>query len=146
MRSKQKAKMMLDLVMTVLFFAEMAYYLEGNFLHEWLGVLLIVLFLVHNIWNRSWYKGLFRGKYPPVRLLMLLVNLLFLLSMIGSAVSGMMLSRDALAFLNLRAGMLGRRLHMVSTSWFFLLMTMHIGLHWGMMARGMNRRSVFEVL
>ena len=56
-------------------------------------------------------------------------------------ISGIMLSREVFAFLNLRAGMFGRRLHMISTSWGYLFMSAHIGLHFGMIA-GMLKKTI----
>lgn len=136
--SRQQVKTAIDCGMTVLFLAQMAYHLEGNTLHEWLGTVLVILFLLHQFLNRGWYGSLFRGKYPPVRVLMTVVNLLLLTAMLGTAAGGIMLSRRVFGFLGLRAGMLGRRLHMVCTAWVYLLMSVHLGLHWGMMLRKMK--------
>ncbi|MCI9458589.1 MAG: DUF4405 domain-containing protein [Oscillospiraceae bacterium] len=132
---KNPTKPIVDILMTVLFLAQMAYHLEGNVLHEWLGTGLVVLFLLHQHLNRGWYKNLFRGKYPPARILMTAVDLLLLLMMLGTAAGGIMLSRRVFGFLGLHAGMLGRRLHMVCTAWVYLLMSIHLGLHWGMVLR-----------
>lgn len=134
MKPKQIFKILLDIVMTVLFLLQMAYHIEGNSLHEWLGAILFAMFILHHILNRKWYAGLFKGKYSASRVLMVSINMLLLLAMAGIIISGMMLSREVFSFLGLRAGMLGRRIHMISTAWGYLLMAMHLGLHWGMMA------------
>lgn len=128
-------KRLVDIAMTVLFLAQMAYHLEGNALHEWLGTVLLALFLLHQFLNRSWHKNLFRGRYPPARILMTAVDLLLLGMMLGAAAGGILLSRRVFGFLGLRAGMLGRRLHMVCTAWVYLLMAVHLGLHWGTVLR-----------
>lgn len=141
MKPKQRFKIGIDVIMTVLFMTLMAYHVTGNRLHEWLGVTLFVLFILHHILNAKWYTGLFKGKYPAGRILMLSINFLLFAAMAGMMVSGIMLSRDVFGFLNLRAGMFGRRLHMVSTAWGYLLMSMHLGLHWGMMM-GMVRKKI----
>ncbi len=132
MKRKQILKVSVDAVMLVLFFLQMAYHLFENSQHEWIGVGLILLFILHQILNWKWYRGLLKGKYSGARILMTTINLLLLVSMIGIMVSGMMLSREVFDFLNLRAGMLGRRLHMVSTAWSYLLMAAHLGVHSGM--------------
>lgn len=132
MKPKQIFKILVDIVMTVLFLALMAYHITGNSLHEWLGVTLFLLFILHHVLNLKWYKGLFKGKYTAPRVLIATVNFLLFAAMVGMMVSGIMLSRDVFGFLNLRAGMFGRRLHMVSTAWGFCLMAAHVGLHWGM--------------
>lgn len=140
MKPKQMIKIVIDITMTVLFLVLMAYHITGNKLHEWLGVTLFLLFIVHHILNFKWYRGLFKGKYTASRVLMVIVNFLLFAAMVGMMVSGIMLSHDIFGFLNLRAGMLGRRLHMVSTAWGFCLMSAHIGLHWGMVI-GMAKKT-----
>ena len=35
----------------------------GVFPHEILGIAVVVLFIIHQILNRSFYKNLFKGKY-----------------------------------------------------------------------------------
>lgn len=142
MKPKQILKIIIDIAMTVLFLFLMAYHITGNSLHEWLGVMIFILFIVHHILNLKWYRGLFKGKYTASRILMATVNFLLFAAMIGMMVSGIMLSRDVFGFLNLRAGMLGRRLHMVSTAWGFCLMAVHIGLHCGMVVAMIKKLPV----
>lgn len=142
MKLKQILKIAIDIAMTVLFLALMAYHVTGNSLHEWLGVTLFLLFIVHHILNFKWYKGLFKGKYTVSRVLMAAVNLLLFAAMVGMMISGIMLSREVFSFLNFCAGMFGRRLHMVSTAWGFCLMAAHVGLHWGMVVAMMKKLPV----
>ena len=141
MKAKQIFKMSVDIIMTILFLVQMAYHITGNSLHEWLGTILFALFVLHHILNLNWYKTLFKGKYSAVRILMTVINVLLFAAMVGMMVSGIMLSREVFDFLNLRAGMFGRRLHMVSTAWGYLLMSAHIGLHFGMIA-GMFKKKI----
>ena len=57
-------------------------------------------------------------------------------------ISGIMLSNHVFAFLNIRGGMSFARLtHMASSYWGFVLMAMHLGLHWGMFL-GMARKAL----
>lgn len=144
MRTKKVFRILIDIIMTILFLVLMAYHITGNTLHEWLGVTLFFLFIVHHALNFKWYKGLFKGKYTVVRVLMTAVNILLFAAMIGMMISGIMLSREVFSFLNLRAGMFGRRLHMVSTAWGFCLMAAHVGLHWGMVVAMMKKLPVSE--
>lgn len=139
MKRKQILKIIIDIAMTVLFLALMAYHITGESLHEWLGISLFILFIMHHILNWNWYKGLLRGRYSASRILITIVNFLLFASMIGMMISGILLSREVFGFLNLRAGMFGRRLHMISTAWGFCLMAVHVGLHWGMVV-GMAKK------
>ena len=120
MKPKQILKIAVDIAMTVLFIVLMAYHVTGNKLHEWLGATLFLLFIIHHILNLKWYGGIFKGKYTASRVLMTAIHFLLFASMAGMMISGVLLSREVFGFLNLRAGMFGRRLHMVSTAWGWL--------------------------
>ena len=142
MKPKQIIKIFVDVMMTGLFIVLMAYHITGNAVHEWLGISLFVLFILHHILNIGWYKTVLRGRYSPMRTFMLVLNCLLFIAMLGMMVSGIMLSREVFGFLHLRAGMFGRRLHMVSTAWGYLLMSMHLGMHWGMVVGMVHRRGL----
>ena len=49
--------------MTVLLVCLMAYQVTGEALHEWFGIGMTVLVIVHQILNRKWYSALFQGRY-----------------------------------------------------------------------------------
>lgn len=141
MNRKQTVKIAVDAAMTLALLFLMGFHFWGDAPHEWVGAGMCVLFLLHQGLNGSWYRGLFHGKYPPARLLQLVVNLLTLCAMVGLMVSGVMLSRYVFAFLPIRGGLaFARLLHMASSYWGFVLMALHLGLHWGMLT-GMARKA-----
>lgn len=120
----------------------MGYQFWDGAVHEWAGAGMFLLFLLHHILNGGWYRGIFRGNYPPIRVLQLAVNLLAFLAMLGLMVSGVILSSHVFAFLSIRGGMgFARILHMASAYWGFVGMALHLGLHWGMLA-GMVRKAL----
>lgn len=125
----KKVRMILDIVMTIMFIILMGYYITGNTVHEILGTITFVLFIIHNILNIKWYKSIFKGKHGFQRTFHIIINLLLFLAMIGMMVSGIMISAKVFSFLNIPTTMFARRLHMVSTSWGFVLMSIHVGLH-----------------
>lgn len=143
MKQVRLLKIAVDIAMTILFLVMMAYHVTGNTLHEWLGVMLFVLFILHHILNWRWHISIFKGRYTVMRILMTGVNVLLFLSMAGMMISGILLSREVFGFLHLRAGMFGRRLHMVSTAWGFCLMAVHLGLHGGVFA-GMIKKIPYK--
>jgi hypothetical protein len=120
---------LIDIGMTVLLMTLMAYHLTGNKLHEWLGVLLFLLFVWHHVCNWNWYRSLGKGNYTAVRSLHMAVNVLLTMAMLAILASGVMLSREVFGFLDISAGRLGRRLHMAASMWGFLLIAVHLGLH-----------------
>ncbi len=147
MKPKQILKIAVDLLMTASLLLLMAYSLVygsdptvGEAVHEWLGVGMFVLFVLHHILNRKWCKGILRGRYTSYRVLQTVLVALVLLSMCGSMISGILLSRTVFSFLGIRSGqMTARTVHMLSAYWGFVFMSLHLGLHWsGIM--GMARK------
>ena len=104
-----------------------------QFTHEWTGIAMTVLFIVHHIFNYKYYKTLFKGKYNFLRIFQLLLNILLLVSFIITAVSGMAMSRFATPFMKgLMKASDARKLHLALSYWTFVLTGLHIGLHFGM--------------
>lgn len=140
MKPKMILKMSIDLVMTILLLFQMAYMLVGNTAHEWIGSIMFVLFILHHVLNIRWYRNLFKGRYSGFRVLQTVVNFSVLFCMLGLMVSGIIMSRTVFSFLPIDGGMgFARMLHMVTAYWGFLLMSVHLGLHWGMIL-GMVRK------
>ncbi len=140
MKPKMIWKLAVDIAMTVALLLLMAYELVGQAAHEWIGIGMFVLFILHHILNGSWSGNILKGRYHPVRILQTGIVFLVLCAMIGSMISGIILSRHALAFLPIKGGRsLARNLHMVSAYWGFVLMSVHLGFHWSMIM-GMARK------
>lgn len=132
MKPKAILKIAADILMTLALMFLMGYQFWSDTAHEWVGAGMFLLFILHHILNGGWYRNLFRGKYSPSRILQLAADLLLFLAMIGLMVSGIMLSNHVFAFLNIRGGMsFARLLHMAASHWGFVLMALHLGLHWG---------------
>lgn len=111
----------------------MAYSLLGETAHEWLGIMMSALFILHHILNRKWYGGLCKGRYSAVRILGAVTDLFLLADMIALPVSGVMMSRHLFTFLKVDAGMaLARTVHLLASYWGLVLMSFHAGLHSGM--------------
>ena len=142
MKPKAILKIIVDVWMTFALLFLMGYQFWGDTAHEWAGTGMFLLFIAHHILNVSWYKTLFRGKNTPLRIFQLFVDILVFLAMIGLMVSGIMLSNHVFAFLNIRGGIsFARLLHMVASHWGFILMALHLGLHWGMFL-GLARKAL----
>ena len=140
MKPKMKVKMLIDLLMSVLMLLLMSYALIGEALHEWLGASMLAAFLCHHGLNAAWHKNLNKGKYSPMRIAMLVVNILILICMVGLAVSGVILSGHVFAALPIRGGMgFARIAHMLCSYWGFVLMAIHLGMHWNILS-GVFRR------
>ena len=142
MKPAAAAKMIVDGMMTLGLLFLMGYQLWGESAHEWAGAGMLLLFLVHNFLNRSWYRNLFRGRFTPMRLVQIGVNMLLLTAMLAQMYSGIVMSRHVFAFLPIDGGMAAaRRLHILGAYWGFLLMSVHLGLHWNMFLNMAGRRG-----
>ena len=137
---KVKAKIIIDAGMIILILIQMAYHLIGDSLHGWIGMILFVLIILHNVIDRRWYLRLCKGKYTPVRFFHTMINLLLLASFVGLAASAVFLSTTLSTFFHLKATLIGRRMHMFFTIWSFVLISVHVGLHWNMVICAVKKR------
>ncbi len=145
MKHKAILKIAVDIGMTVMLLFLMTYGLIGEAAHEWLGIGMFVLFIIHHILNRKWSRNVFKGKYTPLRIWQTVLVIGILLTIAGSMYSGVILSKHALSFMPIKGGRtLAREIHMVSAYCGFVLMSLHLGFHWRMMM-GMARRIIKEL-
>ncbi len=132
-------KRIVDVAMTVLLLCLMAYQVTGEMAHEWIGMGMTVLIIIHQILNRKWYGALFKGKYRPYRLLSTTLNILLLLSFLLTAFCGMSMSGYAVPFLYGMAPVsFVRRTHLSMSHWSFVLMGLHLGMHIPMMTASLK--------
>lgn len=139
MDRRSEVKRIIDIAMTVLLLCLMAYQVTGEMAHEWIGMGMTVLIIIHQILNRKWYGALFKGKYRPYRILSTTLNILLLLSFLLTAFCGMSMSGYAVPFLYGMAPVsFVRRTHLSMSHWSFVLMGMHLGMHIPMMTAGLK--------
>ena len=132
MKPKAVLKLVVDVFMTIALLFLMGYQFWGEAPHEWVGVGMFVLFILHHILNASWHKALFKGKFSAPRVFTLCIDVLVLISMLAQIYSGIVMSRHVFSFLPSGGMALARRLHILGAYWGFLLMSLHLGLHWNM--------------
>ena len=136
MRKKWAADLALIAVLLLL----MGYSLIGEVIHEWLGIGMLLLLIFHHAVNVPWCRNLKQGRYTPYRCVQTVLNILLLFAVLGSILSGLVLSQYVLdSTLLHRLDALARAIHLPCAYWGFLLMSLHLGLHWGAIM-GMARR------
>ena len=135
-------KMIIDILMYILFIILMGHHITENFIHEILGTILFILFIVHHILNIRYFKTIFKGKYTFRRSIVLIVDILLFISMIGMIVSAINISSNVFSFLNISTKIWERRLHMLSTSWGFIFMSIHVGLHLNIIISKLNKKCL----
>ena len=145
MKQKTILKIVVDIGMTVMSLLLMTYELIGEAAHEWFGIGMFALFIIHHILNRKWSRSVFKGKYTLLRIWQTVLVIGILITMAGSMYGGVILSKHALSFLPIEGGRaFAREIHVVSAYCGFVLMSLHLGLHWSMMM-GMAKRLVKEI-
>ena len=123
-------KRIVDVCMTVLLLCLMAYQVTGEVLHEWIGMGMTALVIIHQILNRKWYGAILKGKNNPYRIVTTVVNIALLLSFALTAFCGMSMSGHAVPFLYGMAKVsFARRMHLSMSHWAFVLMGLHLGMH-----------------
>ncbi len=119
-----------DVCMTALLLCLMAYQVTGETLHEWIGIGMTVLVILHQILNRKWYGAMFKGKYKSYRMITTVISVLLIISFALTAFCGMAMSGHAVPFMY---GMVkvsfARSMHLSMSHWSFVLMGLHLGLH-----------------
>lgn len=141
MTVKRKVQIVIDVIMTVLLPVLMSYSLIGEAIHEWAGIAMFMLVLLHHGLNWKWHKNLLHGKYSSLRILGIAVNTVISLLMLALMISGIVMSRHVFSFLGLDGGAsLARTVHLVASYWCYVLTAFHLGLH-GSMLIGMLRKA-----
>ena len=141
-------RMIIDTAMTLVSLLMIGgnYFFPWTGVHEILGVSLFVLWATHIALNRRWYGSVLKGAYRPLRIMQTAVNCGILVCALFLMISGIMLSQHVFAFLGIGFGANFVRIaHMLASHWYFLFMSLHIGLHAGMISRQIaakHKRSV----
>ena len=129
-KEKNMIRICVDVCMTVILLALMAYQVTGEAVHEWSGIIMTILVIVHQILNRKWYTVLFKGKYNLYRIITTCINILLLAVIAITAFCGMSMSGYAVPLLYGMAPIaFVRRFHLSMSHWAFVLMGIHLGLH-----------------
>ncbi len=149
MTKTQRLRMTIDITMTILSIILMGgnYLFPADLVHEILGVALFVLWVVHIILNRRWYGAIFRGNYNPYRVMQTIINCCILICTIFLMISGIILSNHIFTFLNIQGGLgFARIAHLLASHWYYLFMSLHIGLHVGRLFENVTAKILSCIL
>ncbi len=139
---KKTLKLIVDILMTVVFVLLMCVSQTGSYLHEIMGIMVIILFVIHQILNINFYKNIFKGKYGKIRIAFMVVDITLLIMMIVMMVSALMISQNILTFIQIGNDSLGRTLHIFSTYTIYMLCGVHLGLHYNMIIKLKNEKKM----
>lgn len=143
---KKNIRILVDCGMLMLLPLLMAYSLVGETAHEYLGIGIFLLFVIHHILNIAWWKNLLRGKYTLIRIVGTVLNFALAIIMLALPISGIILSRHVFRFLHFVEAATARIVHLMVSYWGLVLMSFHAGMHIQMIAGRylLNKKSDFK--
>lgn len=135
----KSARMIINITMTVVLICLMAYSLIGQLTHEILGILMFCLFTIHHLLNRKWFQALTKGKYNLFRTVQTVLIFVLILTVLGSALSGIVLSKHLFMFLSIdKDTAIARMIHLVCAYLNYILISFHLGMNWNSMLSQMH--------
>ncbi|ULQ60433.1 DUF4405 domain-containing protein [Brucepastera parasyntrophica] len=130
-----------DIAMALCLILLMGYKMAPNGLHEFAGMGLFLLAVVHCVLNRGWFAALFKGRYTLRRILAGAVNLLLLTALTVQVLTALPISETVFAFLGIAKDPAAVEFHGVAGTWMFVLGAVHLGFHWAGLLRAFRRRA-----
>lgn len=128
-------QVMLDALMALLLLVLMGFHLHGEILHEWAGLLFTLTIFLHLYLNKHRLWSLSPKLPTGMVFINRTINVATLVIILTALVSGMMLSRHLLSDLPFHHPQIWvRKAHMTAVHWGMLILAIHIGLHWKMLA------------
>lgn len=134
----------LDLTLFVAFIVDVNLQLTGIPIHEWLGILFGGLFMLHVIFHWEWVVSITRrffGRAPVKDKINYVLNLALYIDFVLITVSGILISRSAMATLGITVN--GSRywtmLHHTTADLSIFLIGLHLALHWKWITNALGR-------
>lgn len=127
-------KRCLDVVLLFLLEVLMCFQYTGQKIHEWVGTAMFLSVVLHNLLNIRWYSSVLKGKHTVIRMFQIIINLALVADMFLMMISGILMSGYVFAWMPITTGAYEARLfHLAGAHWGYLLMSIHMGMHFGMM-------------
>ena len=122
-------KRVIDILLCTGFMCMMGYHIFSKQLHEYLGIILLIIVFIHLYLNRSWYQSLRKGSYHFSRIFIIMINITMSVLGVLCMFSGIMMNHYLSFTQHLFSISTMRMIHMVSSIWFFILLGLHLGWH-----------------
>ena len=140
---KNRIKPIVDSVMYVGLVLCMGYQLTGNLWHEYIGIFMFILFIIHLILNDHWFKHfgkIAKNSFSNIRsALLFLTDILLFFDVIALAITSALISKNVFSFVGLQGSRFTSWLHTFSAYLGLIIISLHIGCHWkGILLRMCN--------
>ena len=123
---KSSFRIALDIAMIALLLCAYNPQLARETTHIFIGIAIFVLFAAHIFINRHWFKTMFKGKYTLRRIVITAVSILLVLAAVTMMITGILAARQ---------------IHTTTAYWFWPLIGVHLGLHWGMFTKFIGKNN-----
>lgn len=120
----------LDFAAVALIIACLAYWWLDNLSHELFGTALFALVIIHNVFNRRWFKTIGKRQRDPLRLFNLATIVCLATGMTIMLATSLLISRDLFSFASLKGAFAVREIHMFAAYWVLLILAIHLGTRW----------------
>jgi hypothetical protein len=139
-------RIIIDIAILVLMLLLMAYSRIGKATHEWIGIALLGIIILHNLLSRVWHRNLFRSRFAAFKTIGGVLDGLLVFSMTLLLLSGLLMSGYAVPFLAWGTGAgVFRLIHLAASYWCILMMAFHLGFH-GNLLKGIVKKIPRQIL
>ena len=119
-------KIIIDILLFILFVLEFSKIHVSSFLHELIGILIVLVLFNHLLLNRNYIKTIFKGKYNSSRLSLLIVNILLFVGTVVTIVLGIMMSQSLFKSIGSYSLTISK-MHLISSCLTIVILGIHIG-------------------
>jgi len=142
--SRTKLNLLLDIAMFLVFAVTYQAKATGTTIHEWLGVSIAAVIIVHILLHWQWVVGItkqFLKKLKAEPRVNYIVNTAIFISFTTVIFSGLMISHSVLPFFGLEIASSGfwKMLHFTSADVTVWLAALHVALHWRWIVNAVKR-------
>ena len=137
---KNNIKRIVDLFMLITILFLMAMQVTDKTAHQFLGILMFVFIIIHQVLNINWYKSLFKGSYNKRRIIFTVINVLLIISFLMTILSGLSMSKAFPIIYGIINENKAWEIHLAMSHIAFLIMSIHIGLHMRMMVGNISKK------
>lgn len=127
--SKKLFKVILDMLMLVFIVIEMSIHTVGPKAHMLLGLILFILFIIHNIVEYKWYISIVKSHMTPIKFVTVLINIALLLNMIILMISAAFLPYYMNKIVPYSIIYTAKGIHTMAGNWLFIIISIHLSIH-----------------
>jgi hypothetical protein len=114
----------------------------GNSIHEWLGITISLIFIIHSLQHLNWIKCELRRFHTDGNKIKFILNILLFGVLVSIIISGLMISREVLPGISVHPGShsFWRSLHDLSANLLLILTGLHLALNWKRILNYFNKK------